>query len=931
MTTRSRSFVSSSLSLLAALLLEGPLTGCGAAGSQLAFGHRFPDNRPEHIRRVLRALPPPTLPEGPSNPSGSPLLVATTQGAQRAVLLFDLREGRVLWRRPLEAMTRPQILGDVVLTSDREHIVAFDLRTGEPLWRTETNGLPLLGGARTAGVLVYVSSVGAAGGATRAGHIVAVDPRTGTERWSFSIQGVLGRPAALGPFFFVPWDRQNLVVLDAITGAERARLLLSDDVLDWTFADSTGVYYGGRSIYRFSERSASGRRARSDHIEIPVPDAPREPLPFDPGFLPAPGTRSARGRIRFYFAPSPPTEEGTPLHPLGDRYYLAYFRYVFAFGTDGTLIWARALPHDVLRAQATATGVLVVPEQGEAVLLAAADGSTRWKAELPDTLASAELDAVGIVPGEIVESAPPLREALAAIAADADNRLVPARAFAIQRLARMPEPEITRTLIETYERRAMPRALKRTIAEVLRERKEGTEFLVQALERHFDFLEGSEVPPLELLVPAIEAHRIDAALPQLVAHLRDPATPRLRIPLLARAIARLGGPKGAEALMDVVRLYRADSSLAAPISERELPRLFPLPWVPASCYARAQASHRESAEQKGEAPPPCPERERPNWLQYLVFAIFEHAPTEAREALAALAKEPGTDPRVSAALDALLARERAEQAARERAEQAARERAEQAARERAERNRPLKLSRRHIAETFAEHADAFRKCIVQELERSPHLLAVRFAFIVEHDGTPRDFQITPPSEALRDCLAPVLAKLRFPPFKLRRQRASFAIGIRGEARPQDTVEEAAKPWWALSAAHPGPTVGEHNPPWWRPGARKPPTTPQPSSPSESRGSEEGAPWWMEQGAASSSDAREDAPRASSSAEEAPREEARPSEGGSSSPPSSAPSGSEEHGAEKDEEEPPRSGSPREQEPPPPREEDPWWLPTQSSE
>ena len=61
--------------------------------------------------------------------------------------------------------------------------------------------------------------MGALGGARRVGHVVAMDARSGGERWRHEVQGVFGQPAAAGGLVFVPWERQNIAVQNARTQA----------------------------------------------------------------------------------------------------------------------------------------------------------------------------------------------------------------------------------------------------------------------------------------------------------------------------------------------------------------------------------------------------------------------------------------------------------------------------------------------------------------------------------------------------------------------------------------------------------------------------------------------------------------------------------------------------------------------------------------
>src|SRR5690606_28966979 len=119
-------------------------------------------------------------------------------------------------------------------------------------------------------------------------------------------------------------------------------------------------------------------------------------------------------------------------------------------------------------------------------------------------------------------------------------RLVPARAYAIRELAAMEEPEITRDLLDLYSQQSMPGTLRRAIGAALQTRRAGSEHLIEALGRRFDFIEQTQSPPLEVIVPSLLEMRASAAVPGLVQQLNDHETPAAVLPTVARAIVELG-------------------------------------------------------------------------------------------------------------------------------------------------------------------------------------------------------------------------------------------------------------------------------------------------------------------------------------------------------------------------------------------------------
>lgn len=753
------------------------LSGCGAS-QRSAFGYHFADNQEADLATVLAELPPASVDERPTNPLGRPIAVASTHAendADRQLVAFDVESGEQLWATSFDAATRPEILGDVVLSTTREELVAFDLESGRVLWRRALPDLAYVGASRDGATLYWAATVGALGGARRVGHVVAVVARTGAELWRHEIHGVFGKPAAAGGYVFVPWERQNVAILDGATGVEKARLRSTDDVIAWAFAHPSGIYYGGRGVYRLTERSSSGTREGSTHLRPPLGELPRQPESIWPdGFLPEPGTRSARGRIRLYFAPAPATDIAA-VAIESDTYYFAYYRYIFAFDLDGTLRWARSLEQDVINAAVLRDGLLTVGERGQLRLLDRNTGNARWTRDVEMSLAAVDLDAAGFAPAGESGDPRPLRQSLNDLVLDPDNRLVPARGYAVAQLARIKEPEVTRDLLGLYQQRSMPGALKEAIREALRTRRTGEAFLMEALARRYDYLEEKQAPPLEAIIPALLEMEHREAVPQLIEHLMDHETPVAVLPQLVDAIVRLGGADAVPALQKFLVLYQADSSFAGPVAD-------------------------EGSEEEGREPV----RANPaaQALAIAAAGIFEHGGSEGRELLASLSSEGSrTHDAVVEHITGLYEAERRAEAERAAQEEAAAQAALLEEQRREAAALPALLSQEQINATFAENADQLRECIAGELERSPRLHQVRLVFILSNEGRASDLTVTPNSPELVTCLEERVAAIEFPRFRQRLMRGAFTISIRGSAPLEPEQSGLAQlpddaPWWA---------------------------------------------------------------------------------------------------------------------------------------
>ncbi len=776
------------------------LLGCGPTLNTTAFNHRFPDNRPEDLAAVLQALPAQDSP-AVRNATGQPLIVATTQseaGSERRLLALR-PNGEELWSVPFDALTRPEVLGDVVVTSTREEVVALDLSDGHVLWRKSTESLAYVGASRSGRTILYVLSVGAAGGATRVGRLHAVDARTGRKRWGYDIAGVLGRPEASGGFVFVPWDRQNIAILEVATGIERARLRSTDDVIAWVRSHPSGVFYGNRGIYRLDERSASGVKTQSTYRPPPIPEAPRDPMVEDDAFFPMPGTRSARGRIRIYFEPE--GVENGAIRVVGDRFYYVYYRYVFAFDSQDEVVWARMLPQDVLRADVVPRGLMTLGEGGELRLLDAETGGDIWTGGTEAPLASADLDLGAFDPGGEPTEADDLETALAQIAGDPDNRLVAARAYAVELLAQRPNPTITQLLLDLYAQRAVPGAVKEAIANALRVRTTGTEHLVAALDQHYDYLDETPVPPLDLLVPALLEQRKTEAVTGLVGHMLDHETPANVLPLVIQGIVELGDASVVPSLRDFLVLYHADSTFA----------------------------------------------EAPGALAAAAEGIFRHGGDEGRQLLQALTGDTKTIEPLGVAIRGLFERETQQAEAAARAEAEAEAAAAAEAERQARARRPNRLSQSQINEVFIAQTEALRNCVEQELERNPRLGQVRFVFIIDREGVPSEYRFAPNRPEFVGCVRPIVAALRFPPIRARRQPATFTVNLRSRSSgTQQPTEPQDRFWWSRAQRRAESAgSGEIGRPWWE--VRQAPAPSEPAQPPQGAGDQnfDDVPWWMQ--------------------------------------------------------------------------------------
>lgn len=781
-----------------------------------AFSSRFGDNDRARLTRALERAS-----QGAPTRSAGGLLAAVIQGESRAVSVFDLSTRRARWTQPMAASSTPEIVGDAVVVETGTTTRVLDLASGAERGRVEHTGLDLTGAARDGDTIVLCASSGLAGGSRRAGRVVALDARSGRELWSHDVGGLLGRPAARGGLAFIPWDRQSIAVLDLASGVEQARIRSTDDVLSWVATLGDGIFYGGRGIYRLTPESASGTRAGSAFLANPLEGVPGDPLIFRDGFLATTGSRTARDKIQFGFAPR--AAQGNAVALTNDTVYLGYYHDLVAVdASTGAVRWAQRLEEDIEGLQVTAAGVFVVSATGKLRGVDPATGAVSLVAELNASLGAVALDAEGLAaPTGGVAPEGSVREQLVAMVRDPDNRLVPFRAFLVGLLGRIEDENVTHDLLDLYTQRSIPVQLKQRIATALQARRNGAQFLIQALQDHYDYLEGRQAPPLQVIAPTLVAMNARDAVPGLIAHLLDHETPLAALPDVIAAIGTLGEGAALPTLQRWIQLYRADSTF--------------------------RGEHVVA-------------------LNTAMDAIFRHGDATAHEWLRGMSRDPRLSADARTHIDELFTRAASEAQSRssqqsESERQAALQVELNHLRE-AQAAVPAQLTEEAIDGVWNAHLDELRECAQGAVTRNPALNQIRLVVTLRGDFPRALLGATPPRETagengerhrtttdeaiawthtqaeqvaaqrarvrlttyapndpqLRACMDAVLQPLEFPAFRELRQEFRRVIDTRG-ARSAGAEAESYSglgvdpqgrelPWWLVSA----PTLEVENPP-----------------------------------------------------------------------------------------------------------------------
>lgn len=523
----------------------------GCAGNSAAFNSRYPDNRADQVELLLQRI-------HAAAPRPASAIATGLSAAPVKLYAYDLGARRLLWQKPVDASSAPQLAGDAIVLQSGNAITGFDLRTGMRRFSIDGDEMSLKG-ADGEGALVAVT-LGRGQGTFAKSEVVLM--RDGSEQWRRPVDSLVGVPAVVGSIVIVPWSNQFLSALDVQSGAEIARIRVHDGVISHAFRDADQVYVGSfHGITRVTSSLGSGTLKGAGYFNLPEQELPGRPLLLGDVYTStaAPSPDSAQHRITLAWRPT--ALDRVRIGLQDDTLYLAFYRFVFGLSPrDYAVRWVYVHDKDIVGASAQPHGVAIADEAGHFGFLGAGSGELLWKAESGAASTVVALPASGggaSDDGKAADSnALPVR--LMAAAQDTDARMVPARLLAVKELARLQQPEATADLIELCDSTRLAPAVRERACSELKGRTIGADYLLVALERHAAFLEGTSSPPVGALAKAAASLKEKRAVGLLIAQLKDPGTRSTDLPALVAALGDLGDPTAAEALADFLRLYHAD-------------------------------------------------------------------------------------------------------------------------------------------------------------------------------------------------------------------------------------------------------------------------------------------------------------------------------------------------------------------------------------
>jgi len=738
------------------LLLNGAAGElCSCETMVTAFGKLFPDNRVEDIQKVLDRLTPLEAPRA-MNASGSPLAILTTEGAKREVVAMKLDTGEKLWRSSMSPHSRITVGKNIAVFLYGDTLVALSLSNGKQLWDWDVEqGWDYYGAAADDHAVYAVIGVGnpdEAGG-YRNGRMVALRAEDGAKLWEHQTNsGLLGHPSAAHGMVFVPWDHQTMSVLDSSDGSEICRLRIGDDMIKFVEATDAGVYYGGSNLYRMTHQSVAGVKGKSTVFVPSFESLPGTPLFGLDAFTKPEGGRSAIEKIRYLWSPNP-AGSGDSVSVSQGIFYLLSWRFVIAFDLGSSAVrWTYKHEEDIEAASAIGSGLLLLGGNGKLVLVDANQGIVTWSADTGEKIAAAALDAAGFQPVAPAQAVPTnTREGLRRLVLDPDNRMLPIRQFAAMLLGRSPDPQATGDLLDIFKTPNLPKALRSQVVEALKLRLSGSEFLVEALKMHYDFLEETEGPPMTVVAPSLVAQGEKSAIPDLLGHLVNHETSVEDVMATAVALVQLGDPSIVGTFREFLIRYHADSSFL----------------------------------------------QHPEVLRTLAAGLQLHGDTTDRNLLTRLADDMQTLPKLKEYL--LLALQTPQDQVLKLAVEGPPKPGEKPAEPKKEASKvevaapaapaeilPDRLTDNQVQQIITQHQSELRPCVESLLRASPHIRSIRLLFQITGEGKGQNVAVLPDQPELKVCIESRIAKIPFPRFRQQRMKATYLISVASGPAPMES-------------------------------------------------------------------------------------------------------------------------------------------------
>ncbi|HKO50627.1 MAG TPA: PQQ-binding-like beta-propeller repeat protein [Polyangiaceae bacterium] len=527
------------------------LLGCSAASINANSKGLDPDWQNDsgasiaQVEQRLRALP----------------LVANARvavGVSDAGLVGGTLDGKSRWTHAGRPTSAPIIAGPLVIFSEAGRIVALHANSGAEAWTIADRGLSLRGAANdgTSSALVLADS--------HKSLFLGVSASGGT-LGSVESSVSFGVPAARGGVAFVPWSSQYVSALEIKSGDESGRLLARSP-MSQALNFGGQLYFGEQGLIRFDGKARFASTNQANHVGLPKVELPGKPSWLGSGLVNPSSQANARTKIRIFAAPAS-TASGELTLGAG-TFAASYFRVVYGLDAkSGALRWVRALPADIVGGAAASSGFVLCDANGKVWALDSA-GADAGSFELGSKVRLCAVDTgAQSVPGAAARAS--LAQQIAEALDGLEPNMAEAERYLVSELGKQEDPIVTKILIDLSSSPRIPPDLRLETRRLLALRKNGAEYMLAALARHYDFVSGVLLPPpVGPLADALAASGETRAAPLLAKHLNDPANSADDVAHAARALAKLATSAEYEDLRTFFALYRAtadDEALVAAV------------------------------------------------------------------------------------------------------------------------------------------------------------------------------------------------------------------------------------------------------------------------------------------------------------------------------------------------------------------------------
>jgi outer membrane protein assembly factor BamB len=519
------------------------ISACAGATRTDLFSSDWSDDQGRSILVVQSKL------RGTHAPPGANIVIGIA-GHGNLIIAQPLGNGaKWTFAHPLDA--RPFLTGDLVIGSGGGELFALDAATGKKLWARATGGLPVYG-AGDDGATTVVSLTRSGG----VGSTLLAIARDGAVVRQVESSHVLGIPAVMGGYAFVPWDDQYVSVLDIANGDEPARILVREKTSHaWTVGGA--LYFGEVGIFRFDDRITQASKNEASHLSLPARELPGSPDLMNPPAERQSPVATARDRVHLYARPGAYEQ---PLHLDGDRFYATYFRFVMGLSGAGHLAWVHTHPTNVIAGAAGAGALVVCDEAGKVTILGAGHGEVLKQLDLGQPLQSCVVQVDDLAAPTSQAALTSLPDDLSVALRDNDAQLVSAQRLFLRELATENEESATKVLVDLASAPQTPPVLLVDARAALATRQNGAEYMRAALAKRYDFLKDVlRAPPVGPIAQALASMKDASAAPLLADHLFDPADTDDDVMQTAKALAVLGGPPQLPTLKEFFSVYHASA------------------------------------------------------------------------------------------------------------------------------------------------------------------------------------------------------------------------------------------------------------------------------------------------------------------------------------------------------------------------------------